>query len=395
MDLSNLILLGLLLFIKEVSSLTTPHPLPRQSSFQGGTAYSETAVLNCDTYQVNEPAAMKPLSCPPLLLLQSSTPLISKDACSLLCNYFDDMNDNDYKTTKNLDSNQRRIAEALLDDIHSVIDKVTNCRRHDGENSEPRYVRYESNAIDEDLLLDQTKFGRVLLPDGLHVDTNNGKLFRHITAILYLTDNKDELSDEYGVLRVGGGTSFPLATPIDKKRVYKHNNLQHVAQRLLSGNIEHTKGDAYETPTSDGRTLEMAGLNVFYRDNIRYLSRLKGKRDNQLIATHNTATNNFYGPGVRVMPEAGKLIYFHNVNDKGYPDPISFHGGEELITIQQQENGNNIDRSLIADTISTTTTKSILVFFKEIPVHAFSRNGRDGFAAEAEKKRLWTKQMYY
>ena len=95
------------------------------------------------------------------------------------------------------------------------------------------------------------------------------------------------------------------------------------------------------------------------------------------------------------MPEAGKLIYFHNVNDKGYPDPISFHGGEELITIQQQENGNNIDRSLIADTISTTTTKSILVFFKEIPVHAFSRNGRDGFAAEAEKKRLWTKQMYY
>ena len=50
-------------------------------------------------------------------------------------------------------------------------------------------VRYDLVIIDEKLMLYPSIFHDILQPDGLHVDTNNGKLFRHVTAILYLTDS--------------------------------------------------------------------------------------------------------------------------------------------------------------------------------------------------------------
>ena len=50
-------------------------------------------------------------------------------------------------------------------------------------------VRYDLVIIDEKSMLYPSIFHDILQPDGLHVENNNGKLFRHVTVILYLTDS--------------------------------------------------------------------------------------------------------------------------------------------------------------------------------------------------------------
>jgi hypothetical protein len=63
-----------------------------------------------------------------VLLLQSSTPIISREGSLLLSRYFDqhsnmDVNDSAYQ----LDKVDIHRAETLLRVVHDVIDKVTNC----------------------------------------------------------------------------------------------------------------------------------------------------------------------------------------------------------------------------------------------------------------------------
>ena len=242
--------------------------------------------------------------------------------------------------------------------------KVTNCPRHDGEK-EPRYVRYDTKIIDEQhtkqLQLDSKKFTDNLLPDGLHVDTNNGMLFRHITAILYLTDNVD---DDGNV--IGGGTTFPLAIQQGNDDYNREQSevLLTSAKNLLLNGIHHTKGDENQDDNSDGRVLENAAMRVFCRDTKQI--------------RHKTETSS--EDGVRVMPIAGKLIYFHNVDDDGLSDAFSFHGGEELLSF---------------DSSHAAESKSILVFFKEVPVAKFRDKGIEGFAQEVAKSRSLTRSSYY
>jgi hypothetical protein len=308
---------------------------------------------------------MTPLSCPPLLLLQSSAPIISNEQCATLIEYFDHINAEGDTT---LDATQTDNAKSILGDVHDIIDKVTNCPKHDGEAKLPRYVRYHPRLIDEEALFDSKKLKNdVLLPDGCHVDTNNGKLFRHITAILYLTDNTpDDCS-------FGGGTTFPLAKPwiggdaaADTSISLEQVTLHNAATRLLERNVQHTKGDTDQSANSDGRRLEMAGVDAFNRDH----------------ATNDAPLNNV-GLGVRVMPQAGRLIFFHNINDDGMSDATSFHGGEELISIVTDQQSD----------IVAERTKNILVFFKEISIKSFSN--LDGFTDCAADARRWTKQAYY
>jgi len=353
-------------------------------------------------YRVVAPPTMVPLSRPPLLLLQSSAPVLSKDACSLLSRYFEHLETIDSTGAHQLDEGQTRTAEGLLRDVHDVIDKVTNCPRHDGEVLVPRYVRYESTATDNDLLFDPERFGRALLPDGLHVDTNNGRLFRHVTAILYLTNNfegfsvDDESHDESmggpimeeDAFVAGGGTTFPLAIPLNNEDgTSDRNNLLGAARRLLERNIHHTKRVDGESAASDGRMLERAALKDFHGNNMSALSGLDGRYDFPSFDFRNHARSD----GMRVMPKAGKLIYFHNVNETGFPEPTSFHGGEELIALLPgHRSGIGASRKRFS-----SSTKSILVFFKEVPVEAFRDRGREGFAEEANKARAWTEMMYY
>lgn len=302
----------------------------------------------------DETIQMTPLSCPPLLLLQSSSPILSSEQCAALIEYF-----NHNTATEGA---AHDYAKSLLGDVHDIIDKVTNCPRHDDETKLPRYVRYYPRLINEEILFDSKRLNDVLLPDGCHVDTNNGKLFRHITAILYLTDNASDNCN------FGGSTTFPLAMPwigggtaADK---VNDNALLSSATRLLERKIHHTKADSDQSAISDGRRLEMACVNSFNRDQANK------------NASHNTM-------GVRVMPQAGKLIFFHNINDDGMPDATSFHGGEELINILADEQSNR----------SAGRTKDILVFFKEISIGSFS--DMNSFADCVAKARQWTIQTYY
>ena len=324
---------------------------------------------------------MIPLSKPPLLLLQSSTPIISIECCSLISRYFEQQMGNSVDAFQ-LDNSEIQAAETILQDVRDIIDTVTNCPRHDGEIQLPRYVRYDTTFVDGENMMQNPKlFMTALLPDGLHVDTNNGKLFRHITAILYLTDNHDIGSsivhdDINGVL--GGGTTFPLAIPIDQQ--YNHNDvLLEAAKRLLKCGIHHTKGDVNENDNSFGRIVEKAALDVFFREELRNELNIENQSNNYEKNTK----------GLRVMPEAGKLIYFHNVDDDGLPDHTSFHGGEELVSPHP-------DSALAGPSLMPAEkTKSILVFFKEIPLESFVADGRLGFAKQASKARSWTKKMYY
>ena len=89
------------------------------------------------------------------------------------------------------------------------------------------------------------------------------------------------------------------------------------------------------------------------------------------------------------MPSMGKLIYFHNVDDDGLPDPLlTIHCGEELITLLP----NDADPINLSNILANT--KRILVFFKEIPLETFLDGGRDGFAEQAKNARSWTKKVY-
>ena len=166
---------------------------------------------------------------------------------------------------------------------------------------------------------------------------------------------------------IGGGTTFPLAIQQSNDEYNREQSevLLTSAKTLLLNGIHHTKGDEDQDDNSDGRVLENAGMQVFCRDTkqIRHTTEWNRQR------------------GVRVMPRAGKLIYFHNVDDDGLSDAFSFHGGEELLSF---------------DTSHTAKTeKSILVFFKEVPLAKFRDKGIEGFAQEVVKSRSWTRSTYY
>jgi hypothetical protein len=112
------------------------------------------------------------------------------------------------------------------------------------------------------------------------VDTNNGKLFRHITALLYLTNH------------VNGATTFPLVGSQGTK-------LERIAQAMLDCGVTHTLAE--DTDTQKSRILEQAAHDLY-----------DGKSS----------------VGLRVLPSMGKLCVFCNILQDGKPDPFSLHGGE-------------------------------------------------------------------
>ena len=199
-----------------------------------------------------EEITLVPLSDAPILLM-SSLPLLTPEECDTLRQHFQ--------------QGHSHAGEALLQRVQEQIDDLTGCPSHAGEPLLPRYISYPPQQVSDKLL-----------PDGLHVDTNNGKLFRHVTCLLYLTTN------------ASGATTFPLA-----KR--STSVLERAAQDLLDSNIHHTLCDRKQA-----RILEEAAEDLYENDESRC--------------------------GIRVLPSAGMLCVFCNVLENGRPDPLSFHGGE-------------------------------------------------------------------
>jgi hypothetical protein len=177
-----------------------------------------------------------------------------------------------------------RLADSVFDGQESELDgllfNTANSREHDA-NPAPHY------------------------PDGLHMDTNNQCLFRHVTCILYLNDITEEC---------GGATVFPLA------RTMPEDPALAAARRLLDQKLSHTRS----------RSCTTLGL----------------EEEAQLIETRVGADDT----AIRIQPRAGRLLIFFSRDEKGQEDPRTWHAGER---IKAQADG-------------TMTEKRILTLFKEV-----------------------------
>lgn len=156
-----------------------------------------------------------------------------------------------------------------------------------------------------------------ILPDGLHIDTNNSKHFRHWTVLLYLND-----------CDLLGATTFPLATPFHSNSVEIHDNeARKMAEQLIIEDMHHTKmADATERQLAMGKVMDEAALNLVKSNDINM--------------------------GLRVLPRAGNICLFSNLKSDGYPNPLSFHGGEAMFLGE---------------------SKDVLTFFFEVPPTFSSR----------------------
>lgn len=259
---------------------------------------------------------------PLILCSESSTPLLNPDECELL------------KTCcLQLESKGRSVADLLSteDDIINSLPtlkegskimkklqrklacNVIGCQPEDPEALVvPRFLHYQSlkdvgQKVSTDLLLE----------DGLHVDTNNGKFFRHWTILFYL-DNLPE-----GVH--GGATTFPLSERVDDEALAS-------AQQLVNSNIHHTRISKNPTNLELGRKVEQVALDL-----------CQGQCDT----------------GVRILPRQGHFCLFSGLLHDGTPNPRSFHAAETMIS-------------------PFPASRNVLSFFYEVPLAQFSNRAEMG-----------------
>eukprot|EP00545_Synedropsis_sp_CCMP1620_P009329 CAMPEP_0119028606 /NCGR_PEP_ID=MMETSP1176-20130426/39184_1 /TAXON_ID=265551 /ORGANISM="Synedropsis recta cf, Strain CCMP1620" /LENGTH=392 /DNA_ID=CAMNT_0006984779 /DNA_START=45 /DNA_END=1223 /DNA_ORIENTATION=+ len=163
---------------------------------------------------------------------------------------------------------------------------------------------------------------QVSFPDGVHMDTNNDCIFRHLTAILYLNDVPTEC---------GGATLFPLA------RVFDNDPVLSASKRLLHEKIGHTRSCG---------VVRKSGVNR--------------EADAQLlesrVGSHFLKNPSAEG-AIRVQPQAGKLLLFFSRTASGMEDPRSWHGGERLRHAPRDNNESSV---------GATMEKRILTIFKQV-----------------------------
>ena len=152
-------------------------------------------------------------------------------------------------------------------------------------------------------------------PDGLHMDTNNAVLNRHVTCILYLNDVPEEC---------GGATVFPLA------RSLPNDPALEASRRLLEHQISHTRRQISTTQLQEDAKLLESRVNTDFPDNPQ------------------TST------AIKIQPKAGRLLVFFSRDSYGKEDPRAWHAGERLAPQQ-------IKKYKIVK-----TDKRILTLFKEV-----------------------------
>merc|ERR1719343_665138 len=295
----------------------------------------------CNEYENDRESSSQNVTLIPLsrqpLILTSSGPILSKEECEILTKECGSNNGNDENKEK------------ILTKVKSIIDTLTNCPSHDGEIP-PRLLIYDPVSISTD---------NDIIPDGLHVDVNNGKLFRHMTILLYLTDNDRNL---------GCATTFPIAVTIDKKLHNDKNHLIQAAKNLIDNKIYHTQSKE-EKYQNDLNLLEQAAVNLYNLEQCK----------------ENERSNHF---GIRVIPKAGSICVFYSLLDNGMPDPLSFHGGESCIG-----RDNHSGKANDGDDLSSESNKIVLSYFKEIPLTSF--NSFEEFANNVYFSRKWLIDQYY
>ena len=148
-----------------------------------------------------------------------------------------------------------------------------------------------------------------LFPDGLHMDTNNECIFRHVTCILYLN----------GVVH-GGATWFPLAetstsTPTTTSAKHNNNNQGLVvaaSERLLAAKIGHTRSCG---------TVRRSGA----------VRQADGDLLEHCCCADDDDGDHHRVRGIKVQPQAGRLLVFFSRTATGEEDVRAWHGGERLL----------------------------------------------------------------
>ena len=111
-----------------------------------------------------------------------------------------------------------------------------------------------------------------VLPNCLHVDNVNDMVYRHISAILYLTDEVNSF-DSDNVALIGGATTFPLAIPVqnpdgagtdnvDEQKEAWNERVKEAAVNLIDAKVYHTAISGQR----EGIFLDQAGFELFQKE---------------------------------------------------------------------------------------------------------------------------------
>lgn len=324
-----------------------------------------------------EPITLVPVSRNPVILRTSAPILKSQEECDAVAAFFEYMADGASANANNdeLDSSEpdnellERGAE-LFQFVQRTINELVGGSNDDAESALPRFLTYDPQDLP---IGGSAPTCDELLSDGLHVDNNNGMHFRYMTVLFYLTSNN------------AGATTFPLATPlhvscehVDCKDLTSTsttfatsatNEMEVLAQELIENGIYHTRGH-HHGKLRDGET-EQSTQTATALDIIEHAAvdlYQSQKQGGQRTSSH--------GRGVRVLPEAGYACVFLNLDESGCPDPLAFHGGENLL-----------------DVWGDGEQKKLLTFFREVPVQEFKT--RDDFIEKANERRDEILQRYF
>ncbi len=381
--------------------------LPRMSTTlttnEGGDLPSTDEINTSPT--IGEKRTMIPLSEQPLLLV-SSKPLLSREECKIVIKYLemtkdgtrDPLNDvfferdgnyvfstvheskidEESKKSVEIENNNDAMYEKARNIIYRVrseIDRLTNSKSHSDDFALPRFLSFKVEPIPDPSKDGVQQTLHSLLPDGLHSDNVNNMYTRHISALLYLSDEVDEYDYKENGL-VGGSTTFPLALPLQqnvKDKTSFDSRVEEASMKLIQKNVLHTGQRNFENGEVECTLLESAAYSVFHRDIIR-----KSQYCNDNVPKIDLPEST---RGIRVSPKPGQLCMFHNLLDDGSPDPFSFHAGEAIL-----------GRS---GATSSTGKKVLLVFFKTIPLDEPLDGDVVDLALKSKASRDWIKDQYY
>lgn len=325
-----------------------------------------------------------PLSKSPLLL-SSSNPLINPNDCKVLIRYLEQLEEDGENTSFTInslresgiwkdshhshinDSDIIQSGQKVLEQVRDTINSLTNTENDDDEIMLPRILAPQV------LKTGTVESRENVLPNCLHVDNVNDMVYRHISAILYLTDEVSTF-DSDSVALVGGATTFPLAIPIqntdgegtenfDEDQEAWNERVNQAAINLIGANVHHTAISGQR----EGVFLDQAGFELFQKE------------------TNDRKDYTHCNRGVRVEPSAGKLCVFHNLLDDGRPDPRVFHGAEAVIGRRK------VAGDAVTENYTTITDKRVaLVFFKEMKgIDTLSAGGKENLEKEASDTRQW------
>ena len=317
-----------------------------------------------------EPITLVPISRNPVILRTSAPILKSQEECDAVAAFFEYMADgasananNDDQDSSEPDNELLERGAELFQFLQRTINELVGGSNDDTESALPRFLTYDPQ---DPPIGGSAPTCDELLPDGLHVDNNNGMHFRYMPVLFYLTSNN------------AGATTFPLATPLSREDVDGRDltststtfatsatkDMEVSAQELIESGIYHTRGHHHgklrggetEQSTQTATALDIiehAAVDLYQSQN----------QGGQRTSSH--------GRGVRVLPEAGYACAFLNLDESGCPDPLAFHGGESLLDVW----GDGKQKK----------QKKLLTFFREVPVQEFKT--RDDFVEKANGRR--------